>query len=133
MLQAIVLGLAFILLLPAAAGATGLVRVQQSDGSVQEYPGARIDYSKNAKPLTITTANGAGTLTIDQAACSYIGELYRCLLTHMSVNNRGVVASTRILEQTGTIYANTTGTKLDLPRSRLQGGTAVRYRDGDQD
>ncbi len=115
MLRLTVLALAFMLSLAAAAGATGLVRVQQSDGTVQEYPNARITYSKDAKALTITTADGAGTLTIDQAACSYLGELFRCLLTSMSVTNRGV--SHPLDFDTGTIYANTTGAKLNLPLS----------------
>jgi hypothetical protein len=103
----------FILASSSAAGATGMVRVQQSDGSVQEYPNATIDYSKDAKSLTITTADRKGVLTIDQAACSYVGALYRCLLTHMSLTQSG---TTKPLDfSTGTIYANTTSEKLNLP------------------
>jgi hypothetical protein len=101
--------------LAAPAGATGLVRVQQSNGSIQEYPNARIDYSKDAKTLTITTADGKGTLLIDQAACSYVGEIYRCLLTHMSLTQNG---QTKPLDfSSGTIYANTTDGNLNLPLS----------------
>ena len=104
---------AFALLSPA--GATGLVRVQQSDGSVQTYPNVVIRYSKDSKALTITTADGQGTLTIDQAACSYVDQLYRCLLTHMSLTQGG--KTTPLDFSTGTIYANTTDEKLNLPLS----------------
>ncbi len=115
MLRSLYLALAVALLVPSAAGAAGLVRVQQSDGSVQEYPNARIAYSRDAKALSVTTADGAGTLTIDQAACSYAGELYRCLLTQMSVDNHGV--SHPLDFDSGTLYANLTEAKLYLPRS----------------
>ena len=101
--------------LAAPAGATGLVRVQQANGSIQEYPNARIDYSPDAKTLTITTADGKGTLVIDQAACSYVGDIYRCLLTHMSLTQTG---QTKPLDfSNGTIYANTTDGNLNLPLS----------------
>jgi hypothetical protein len=97
------------------ASAFGVVRVQQKDGSIQEYPNVTIHYSKDAKALTITTADGKGTLTIDQAACSYVGEVYRCLLTHMTLTQNG---QTNPLDfSRGTIYANTTGRNLNLPLS----------------
>jgi hypothetical protein len=108
---ALVCALAF----ASPAGATGLVRVQQSDGSIQEYPNATIRYSKDAKTLTVTTADGKGTLVIDQAACSYVEQLYRCLLTHMTLTQNG---QTNPLDfETGTIYANTTDAKQNLPLS----------------
>ncbi|MGR4065415.1 MAG: hypothetical protein ACLQPV_08200 [Vulcanimicrobiaceae bacterium] len=109
------IALAFGSVLAAPAGATGLVRVQQNNGSIQEYPNVRIDYSKDAKTLTITTADGKGTLLIDQAACSYLGQVYRCLLTHMSLTQNG---QTKPLDfSNGTIYANTTDGNLNLPLS----------------
>jgi hypothetical protein len=114
-LRAVLIGLSCAAVLAAPAGATGLVRVQQSNGSIQEYPDARIDYSKDAKTLTITTADGKGVLTIDQAACSYVGEVYRCLLTHMTLTQGG---QTKPLDfSSGTIYANTTGGNLNMPLS----------------
>jgi hypothetical protein len=98
-------------LVPCAAGAAGLVRVYQSDGSVQEYANATSRYSKDAKTLSITTADGKGTLMIDQAACSYIGELYRCLLTHLSLTQNG---QTHPLDfETGTAYANASARAVD--------------------
>lgn len=115
MIRVVCLALLCAFALPSAARATGLVRVQQSDGSVQEYPNATVRYSKEAKALTITTADGKGILVIDQAACSYVGALYRCLLTHMTLTNNGV---THPLDfQSGTIYANTTSDKVNLPLS----------------
>jgi hypothetical protein len=113
--RAVLLAFTCALAFSAPAAATGLVRVQQSNGSVQEYPNARIDYSKDAKALTITTADGKGKLVIDQAACSYAGEVYRCLLTHMTLTQNG---ETHPLDfSKGTIYANTTGESLNLPLS----------------
>jgi hypothetical protein len=109
------LGLLCVLVCTSVAGATGLVRVQQSDGSVQDYPNATIRYTPEAKTLSITTADGKGTLRIDQAACSYIGELYRCLLTRLSLTQNG---QTHPLDfESGTVYANTTPAKLQLPLS----------------
>lgn len=109
----LVLFCVFALALPAYA--KGTVTVQQSDGSIQEYPDSTIDYSKSAGALTITTADHKGTLTIDQAACSYVGELFRCLLTHMYLTQNGKTSPLDF--KTGTIYANTTGAKLTLPLS----------------
>ena len=101
--------------LTVPAAAKGLVRVQQADGSIQEYPNATIDYSKSAKTLKITTADGKGSLLIDQAACSYVGELFRCLLTHMTLTQNG---QTHPLDfDNGTIYANTTDAKVNFPSS----------------
>jgi hypothetical protein len=92
-----------------------MVRVQQKNGSVQEYPNSSIRYTKASKTLTVTTADGKGTLIIDQAACSFIGQLFRCLLTSASLKQNGV---TRPLDfETGTIYANTTDAKINLPMS----------------
>jgi hypothetical protein len=89
--------------------------VTQADGSIQEYPGASIDYAKDAKALTITTADGKGKLTIANAACSYVDQLYRCLLTSASLTQGG---STKTLDfETGTIYANLTSDKQTLPLS----------------
>lgn len=99
----------------APAGATGFVRVQQHNGSVQEYPNSTVRYSASAKDLTITTADGKGTLTIDQAACFYVGTLYRCLVTHMTLTQNG--RTTPLDSETGTIYANTTDGPLKLPLS----------------
>ncbi len=104
---------ALALTLPATA--KGFVRVQQADGSIQEYPNATVDYSKDAKALTITTADGKGTLVIDQAACSYVDQVYRCLLTHMVLTQGGKTAPLDF--DTGTIYANLTNEKLNLPLS----------------
>jgi hypothetical protein len=107
--------LAFAVSLGAAANASALVRVQQTDGSIQEYPNAIVRYSKEAHDLTITTADGKGTLTIDQAACSYVDNLYRCLVTDASLSQNGQTHP--IVCRSGTIYANTTGGEIKLPLS----------------
>ena len=97
------------------AGATGFARIQQQDGSVRTYPNVSIRYSKQSRSLTITTADRKGTLIVDQAACSYIDRLYRCLLTRASLKQNG---ETNPLDfETGTLYANTTQNKMNLPLS----------------
>jgi hypothetical protein len=98
----------------ASADAEGVARVQQSDNSVQQYPNVTIRVVK-PKALTVTTADGKGTLILDQAACSYSGELQRCLLTHASLRQSGV---TKDLDfDKGTVYVNLTEATQPLSHS----------------
>ena len=104
-----------LLAVPSIGLASGMMRVQQADGSIQEYPNAKIEYVKNVRTLTVTTADGKGTLTIDQAACSYVGKLLRCYPSRVTLTQGG---ATRDLDfDYGTIYANTTTEDVKLPAS----------------
>ncbi len=113
---AIIVAAAIILASSSHAWATGTVRVQQQDGSVQLYPDATIRITN--KTLRVTTADGKGTLIIDKAACSYLGDLMRCLPYSMTLNQGG---GTHPLDfQRGTVYLNLTDVKQPLPLSSKQ-------------
>jgi hypothetical protein len=101
----------------AGADAKGTVRVQQSDGSTQTYDDVAIRVVK-AKSLNITTADGVGTLVIDNAACSYVGAVKRCLLYGAQLQQGG--ATKPIDFDRGTLYANLTGEKQPLPLTSQQ-------------
>jgi hypothetical protein len=88
------------------ASATGTLRVQESDGKVNVYPDVVIRLISH-KALTITSADGKGVVKIDQAACSYAGELRSCLLYHMEWIQAGQLHPIDLVR--GTIYANLTG------------------------
>lgn len=69
---------AFVLLLPASALATGTVRIQQSDNSVQTYTGVLMKISQNEQTLTLTSADGVSTVVISGAHCAPMGGLVYC-------------------------------------------------------
>lgn len=97
-----------------AADAKGTVRVQQDDGSVQVYDNVTIRIIGD-HALTITTADGKGTLLIERAACSYAGALLVCLPYSMSLEQNG---TSKLLDfQRGTTYFNFTSEKQPLPLS----------------
>lgn len=98
------------------AYAQGTVRVQQSTGKVRVYNNVSIRVAK--KTLRVTTADRKGTLIVDKAACSSDGALQRCLPYSIKLAQGG---STHPLDfLTGTIYANLTDTKQQLPLSSTQ-------------
>ncbi len=99
------------------ASATGTLRVQESDGKVNVYPNVVIRLISH-KALTITSADGKGVVKIDQAACSYAGELRSCLLYHMEWIQAGQLHPIDLVR--GTIYANLTGQRQPLPLSSTQ-------------
>ena len=100
------------LMFPFATDAKGTVRVQQSDGSVQLYENATIAVVN--KTLQIATADGKGTIIINDAACSYVGKLMRCLPYRYALEQDG----THQLDfEYGTIYYNPTDTKQQLTYS----------------
>lgn len=70
-------GVALLVAIGAPASAQGITRVQQSDGSVQVYRDVRMRL--NGKTLWITSADRRGALEIANGACSFAGELERCL------------------------------------------------------
>jgi len=101
--------------LPAQAKAT--VQIQQSDGSSQTYDDVSVKLVKN-QALHLTTADGKGTLIINKAACSYIGEIQRCLPYSASLDQGG---STKPIDfKDGTAYANMTDQNQTLPLSSQQ-------------
>jgi hypothetical protein len=106
----------FVLCESHIASATGTVRVQQDNGTVQVYNDASIVISQ--KTLRITTADKKGTLVIDKAACSYVGSVMRCLPYSMSLDQGGGVHPLDF--QRGTVYLNLTDDKQPLPFTSKQ-------------
>ena len=102
---------------PLLADAKGTVRVQESDGSVQTYKDATIKVVRN-QAIYVTTADGKGTLIIDQAACSYVGEIRRCLPYSAKLQQNGKTSPLDFKD--GTIYGNLTDKTLALPLSSQQ-------------
>jgi hypothetical protein len=60
----------------APASATGMVRIQQRDGSVKSYAG--VIMKATDKSLSLTSADKVTTVTISGADCSHEGDLIRC-------------------------------------------------------
>jgi len=100
----------------SAAHAKGTVTVQQSDGSTQTYNNVSIVIAH--KTLKVTTADGVGTLVIDKAACSYVGNLQMCLPYSMTLDQGG--GSHPLDFQRGTVYVNLTDSKQPLSQSSMQ-------------
>jgi hypothetical protein len=97
-LGALLAGLA----LGSPAWANGLVKVQQSDGSVREYPQTAMRW--NGQTLWLHSADGKGVLEITTAACSDANNLVRCLPYAITLHQAG--AKRPIAVQRGTIYMN---------------------------
>lgn len=98
------------------ARATGTVTVQQSDGSVRSYPHSTIKLLD--KMLSITTADGKGTLVVNRAACSFQSNVLVCLPTSVTLVQNG--HSDPLDLSQGTLYVNPTGEKQQLPFSSTQ-------------
>lgn len=89
--------------LPAAA--EGTARIQQADGTVNVYQHVKIQLVQ--KSLTMTTADGKGTMIIYRAACSFQGDVMSCLPTGITLVQSGAVNPIKLLS--GTVYVNLTG------------------------
>jgi hypothetical protein len=98
------------------ANATGTVRVQQRDGSVQIYDNVRIVVKNQS--MAITSSDGKGTIYIGKAACSKSGELIRCLPYDATLDQSGV--QTHITLATGTVWVNPRDTNETLSHSSTQ-------------
>ena len=112
-------GLGFILIFVATgvrAGATGVTRIQQSDGTVQVYNDARLTLV--GKTLRIRSADHRGVLEVVNGACSYAGELQRCLTNGVTLRQHGAVHAISVVH--GTVYLNLTPSAQQLPHSGEQ-------------
>jgi hypothetical protein len=99
-----------------AANASGTARVEQSDGVIREYR-VTLDVIDH-RAVRITSQDHRGTLVIGKAACSYLGELERCLPYSIVLDQDG--KQHRIAVQRGTEYLNRTGSVQQLPFSSRQ-------------
>jgi hypothetical protein len=100
----------------APAGATGTVRIQQYDGTVRNYDGAVIRVKHNT--IRVWSHDGKGTLVIDRAACSYVGELERCLPTTFQLKQSGQTKTIQLVN--GLVYFNPTDSAQQLSNSSQQ-------------
>jgi hypothetical protein len=100
---------------PLLAQAKGTMRVQQADGSVQLYDNVHLAVAGRA--LKITTSNDKGTLIVDDAACSFVDQVMRCIPDRVRLQQNGM----RDLDFVrGTVYFNTTDSKQQLKYSSTQ-------------
>jgi hypothetical protein len=102
----------------AQAGATGTVRVQQTDGTVRTYDDVSIRVKHNT--LRIGSKDQKGVLVIDRAACSYVGELLRCLPTSFQLVQTGQTKTIQLTN--GLVYLNLTNTpqQMSLSSTHMQ-------------
>jgi hypothetical protein len=114
-----VIGIVFSVLVLATgirADANGVTRIQQSDGTVQVYRDARLRLVGNT--LWITSADHRGVLQVVNGACSYAGELQRCLTDTVTLHQHGRVHN--IVVDHGTVYVNLSDAAQQLPHSGEQ-------------
>ena len=106
-----------IALSPMSAQAKGTVRVQQANGSVQSYDG--VTFRVKGRTMLIQTNDKAGTLVINDAACSLRdNQILTCLPYAVTLKQGG---QTRALDfQHGTIYYNKSSSKQTLSYSSTQ-------------
>jgi hypothetical protein len=100
----------------APALATGTLRKQESDGDVTVYNNVSIKVVH--RTLRVTSADGKGTLVINQAACSYVDQIQRCYPLKISLEQGGVTQPLDL--KNGTIYVNTTDQAQQMPFSSQQ-------------
>ncbi|MEO6835250.1 MAG: hypothetical protein ABI231_05015 [Candidatus Tumulicola sp.] len=105
--------LAVPVLTTTAARAEGTARIQQADGAVTVYHSVTIQIVQ--KTLTVTSADGKGTMLIYRAACAYQGDILVCLPTGVSLVQSGSVSPIKLAS--GTVYANLTDDSHNLDRS----------------
>ncbi len=104
---------AFVLALSAPAWATGNLRIQQSDGSVQTYTGVTMKVAN--KSLTLISADKVSTVVISGAACAHNRAIIKCTGGGFSLlqdRQRHMVPF-----KAATFYFNTSGQSQPLPAS----------------
>ena len=97
----------------APALATGTLRVQHKNGSVQTYTDVYIRILDDE--MTLTSNDGKGTVVIGKSACTKIGELIQCLPYDATLEQNGSEA--RIPLTNGTVWLNPTATRQPLSLS----------------
>ena len=104
--------------LGAVAGAKGVSIIQKAGKDPERYPGVGITLIKNTS-LTVTSPNGKDKLIIEKAACFYVHELQRCLVSQVSFQKEGGAVKPLDLES-GTVYVNLTNTKQPMTHTSAQ-------------
>ncbi len=105
--------IALVLILSARASATGSVRIQQRDGSVQTYTGVTLKAAN--KSLTLISADKVTTVVISGADCAHDGAIVRCMGGGFSLLQDGKRHT--VAFKTATFYFNLTDQDQLLPLS----------------
>jgi hypothetical protein len=81
--------MALLLLTTLPALAKGLVRIQQSNGSVKTYSGVVMKLTRHS--LSLTSADGASTVVVSGGSCAYVSgtQIERCTGGHMKLLQGG--------------------------------------------
>jgi hypothetical protein len=96
--------IAFMLGLSAPALATGSVRIQQRDGSVQTYTGVTLKVAN--KTLTLISADKVSTVVISGASCAHDGAIVHCAGGRFTFLRDGIKHT--VAFKTATFYFNLT-------------------------
>jgi hypothetical protein len=86
------------------ANAEGVTRVVQSDGSVQVYH--NVNMRLMGSTLRLHSPDKAGFLDVASGACSFVGDLERCLPYATALHQHGETHA--IALERGTVYFNLT-------------------------
>jgi hypothetical protein len=97
----------------APAGASGTALVQHKDGTTKIYRDVSIQIRN--EELSLTTADGVGTLVIGKAACTKVDELVKCIPYDATLYQHGW--KDRVALQSGTVWFNPTAAPQPLSGS----------------
>ena len=100
-------------LIPVAALASGTAQIQKPDGSLKRYDGVRITILH--RQMSITSADGIGTIVIQRAGCVVVDKLLRCHPYEAELRQRGETMPIAIAE--GTAWFNPSDETQTLPKS----------------
>lgn len=104
--------------LVAPAAATGTVRIQQSNDTVQTYTGVKLRIVN--KTLVLTSADGVSTVTIGGASCDRSTDLIRCTGGSITLKQAGQLNT--IPFRSATFYFNLSDQDRALPLSTMKIG-----------
>ncbi len=108
--------MALALLVSAPALATGTVKIQQNDNTVQTYENVSLRIANNA--LTLTSPDKVSTVVITGANCDHGTGLVRCTGGQLSLKQAG--ATHVVPFKSATFYFNLTDQDQALPLSTLK-------------
>lgn len=108
---------AVVLSLTAPAAATGTIRIQQADDSVQTYTGVHMRIVNDT--LTITSADNVSTVVISGTSCDKSAQPIMCKGGSISLREDGTHA---IPFRSATFYFNMTDQEQQLPLSTVKVG-----------
>lgn len=110
---AIAAAVALCLATPLAAQATGTLSIHRLNGGLSTYRTVEIKVLSGA--LFVTSQDGAGTIVVSNAACSYQAKIIVCLPTAVALVQGG---SSHALDlKSGTVYLNYTDSPQPMSRT----------------